>query len=93
MKKIVLCLFFIISVANASSVLSSEELESVTKSICADHPDPNMCIKGFNKIIAYTKANDDYFYFCEKSKGTDLFDKDQCDKSKELRDFIDRSAN
>lgn len=94
MKKIFLCLFFISSIVNASSVLSSEELESITKSICAEHPDPNLCIKGFNKLIGYVKTNDDYYAFCQKATESGMsVDKEQCKKSQALRDFIDSNAN
>lgn len=94
MKKILVAVFFMASSAQASTVLSGEEMQELTKTICSEHSEPDLCIKGFNKVMGYVKANDDYHYFCENSKKTFMtVDDEQCKKSEELRDFIDKNEN
>lgn len=96
MKKLVLfVLFFGFScVSNATQTLAPlepSELQSYTSTICSDHANPELCKKAFFKFMGYIKTNDDYYYFCQKQKEAGMtINKDSCNKSEALREFLDK---
>lgn len=94
MKKVLTGLFFVSFMANSGPVLEPQELQSLTSTVCSEHADPALCVKAFDKVIGYVKTNDDYYVFCQKSKESGMaVNKDLCDKSQQLREFIDKNAN
>lgn len=94
MKKLLFCFVFLTSAANATQILEPQELQKLTSTICSQHLDPTLCVKAFYKVISYAKENDDYFYYCQKSKDSGMSpDKELCGQSQILRDFIDQNAN
>ncbi|HCB2065792.1 MULTISPECIES: hypothetical protein [Klebsiella pneumoniae complex] len=94
MKKLLFGFIFLTSAANATQILEPQELQNLTNTICSQHSDSALCVKAFYKVISYAKENDDYFYYCQKSKDSGMStDKELCNQSKMLRDFIDQNAN
>ncbi|WP_454740653.1 hypothetical protein [Citrobacter freundii] len=84
-------------ISNAAQTLApldTSELQSYTSTACSDHADPAICKKAFLKFMSYVKTNDDYFYFCQKQKENGMtVNKDSCEKSQALRDFLDNPGN
>ena len=95
MKKLVLFILFsgFSCISNATQTLTTlepSELESYTSTVCSDHANPALCSKAFYKFMGYIKTNDDYFYFCQKQKEMGMtVNKESCNKSQALRDFLD----
>ncbi len=95
MKKLVLFIlcFCLIPISNATQTLApleSSELQSYTSTVCAEHANPELCSKAFYKFMCYIKTNDDYFYFCKKQKEMGMsINKESCNKSQALREFLD----
>lgn len=93
-KKLLFGFVFLSSAANATQILEPQELQKLTNTICSQHSDPELCVKAFYKVISYAKENDDYFYYCQKSKDSGMStNKDLCNQSETLRNYIDQSAN
>ncbi|MCK2062229.1 hypothetical protein J3M38_25440 [Citrobacter freundii] len=71
--------------------LEPNELQSYTSTVCSDHANPELCKKAFIKFMGYIKTNDDYYYFCQKQKEAGMtVNKDSCNKSEALREFLDK---
>ncbi|AXF64474.1 hypothetical protein DVA44_10300 [Leclercia sp. W17] len=99
MKKIVLCLMILgfSCTSNATQTLNPlepSELQTYASTICAEHANPELCKRAFFKFMGYVKTNDDYYSFCQKQKESGMtVNLESCNKSRALRDFIDKVSD
>ena len=95
MKKIIgiLCVL-LTSYSYASGVIKPSELKNFVNSACSEHTNKESCEKAIYKFMSYVQENDDYFMQCQKLKSSGMsINRDACQQSKELRDFIEANAN